>query len=218
MAGQAGAVRQEPVNQCINANPTLYDKEIVRSTDAFRLVMSLKIWYHILNINTSMQCHAPSTQPSTPVGEFRMKTRMKTTFRFTTGLVLLFALLLGVLGRASAQTTDTTPGPARYCQGEAATIVYIGYDSTVSGTDGDDVIYIEGGWNYVYADSGDDKVCIFGHFNTVYGGDGDDILVVGGLYNELYGDAGDDALQVDSATNALDGGGDAGDRCNGGGC
>jgi len=180
--------------------------------------MSLKIWYHMLNVNTSMQCHAPSTQPSTPVEKFRMKTRMKTTFRFTTGLVLLFALLLGVFGRASAQTTDTTPGPARYCQGEAATIVYIGYDFTISGTADADVIYIEGGWNYVYADDGDDKVCIFGHFNTVYGGDGDDVLVVGGLYNELYGDADADVLQADSPTNILDAGGDAGDLCNNDGC
>lgn len=143
---------------------------------------------------------------------------MKTSFRFATGLALLLALFLSFSGRVAAQTTDADAEPARYCQGEAATIVYIGYDFTVSGTEGDDVIYIEGGWNYVYADGGDDKVCIFGHFNTVYGGDGDDTLAVGGLYNELYGDAGDDALQVDSATNVLDGGGDSGDRCNGGGC
>jgi Ca2+-binding RTX toxin-like protein len=142
---------------------------------------------------------------------------MKTSFRFATGLALLFALVLGFFGRAAAQTTDTAPDPIRYCQGEAATIVYIGYDFTISGTDDADVIYIEGGWNYVYADGGDDKVCIFGHFNTIYGGDGDDILAVGGLYNELYGDDGDDALQADSATNILNG--DVGDDlCNGDGC
>ena len=143
---------------------------------------------------------------------------MKTSFRFATGLALLLTLLLSFFGRAAAQTTDADAEPVRYCQGEIATIVYIGYDSTISGTDGDDVIYIEGGWNYVYAGEGDDKVCILGHFNTIYGGDGDDILAVGGLYNELYGEAGDDALQVDSATSILDGGGDPGDRCNGNGC
>ena len=103
------------------------------------------------------------------------------------------------------------------CQGKAVTIVHVGYEANVSGTDADDVIYIEGGWNTVNAGEGDDVVCTVGHFNTLYGGFGDDELVGEGLYNVLYGEEGDDLLLTDAETGTLSGGAGR-NLCNDSGC
>jgi len=137
---------------------------------------------------------------------------------FTVRLAILIAVFFSMMGQsagiAAAQAEDTTP--VLDCHGEQPTITYIGYDFVISGTDGDDVIYVEGGWNFVYANDGHDKVCIVGHFNDVHGGEGDDIVSADGLYNELSGNEGDDAMFGSIVTNILHG--DAADRCNEGGC
>lgn len=143
-----------------------------------------------------------------------MKIRTLFTIRMALLVTVLFSLMGGAVGNAAAQATEVGSYPD--CHGEQPTITYIGYDYIVSGTDGDDVIYVEGGWNFVYANGGHDKVCVVGHFNTVHGGEGNDIVSAVGLYNELSGNEGADALHADVTTNALSD--DVNDLCNGGDC
>ena len=144
--------------------------------------------------------------------------QMKAGTVFTIRMAILVAILFTLVGHsagvASAQADDATP--RLECHGEPPTITYIGYDFIVSGTDGDDVIYVEGGWNFVYANDGHDKICIVGHFNNVQGGAGNDIVSADGLYNELSGNDGDDTMFGSIVTNILNG--DAADLCNEGGC
>ena len=144
--------------------------------------------------------------------------KMKKTTLITIRVVLLIAFVFGLVGQTAstvaAQAVDTATG--NDCHGEPPTITYIGYDFIVSGTDGDDVIYIEGGWNFVYANGGHDKICVVGHFNNVHGGEGNDTVSADGLYNELFGNEGGDALHADIITNALNG--DTNDLCNDSGC
>ncbi len=134
----------------------------------------------------------------------------KWTVRLALALMLAGACL--GFGRHSAEAQTSVS-----CQGKAVTIVHVGFEATVSGTDADDVIYIEGGWNTVNAGEGDDVVCTVGHFNTLYGGFGDDELVGEGLYNVLYGEEGDDILLTDEETGTLSGGAGR-NLCNDSGC
>ena len=103
------------------------------------------------------------------------------------------------------------------CQGETADLVFIGFEGVIVGTDEDEVIYVEGGWNTVDGMLGDDKICVAGHFNTIIGGSGDDEIVGDGLYNELYGEEDDDTLITDSETGFMLGGPGV-NSCNGGPC
>ncbi len=132
--------------------------------------------------------------------------------RLTLTLVVALLVLLSptLLAPVAAQ-------PAYDCQGETADLVFIGFEGVIVGTDEDEVIYVEGGWNTVDGMLGDDKICVAGHFNTIVGGPGDDELVGDGLYNELYGEEDDDTLITDGETGFMLGGAGE-DSCNGGPC
>ncbi len=112
---------------------------------------------------------------------------------------------------SAAQTSDV------YCRGQVATIVYVGYDVAIYGTDGDDVIVVDGGWNQIHGGDGADLVCVVGHFNVVEGDAGDDAIVVLGLHNTLSGGDGDDILDCDDVRNGMQGGPGM-DQCNGEAC
>ncbi len=129
-------------------------------------------------------------------------------------LALTFALL-ALLSPALLAPVEAQSGYD--CQGETADLVFIGFEGVIVGTDEDEVIYVEGGWNTVDGMLGDDKICVAGHFNTIIGGPGDDELVGDGLYNELYGEEDDDTLITDSETGFMLGGPGA-NSCNGGPC
>ena len=109
------------------------------------------------------------------------------------------------------QTSDIT------CRGQAATIVYIGYDVAIYGTDGDDVIVVDGGWNRIHGGGGADLICVTGHFNVLNGEGGDDAITARGIHNTLSGGDGDDLLDCDDARNGMQGGLGT-DRCNGEAC
>lgn len=127
------------------------------------------------------------------------------------GMVLLLLAPMSVAAAPASQASTIE------CQGEAATIVYVGYDAAIFGTDGDDVIVVNGGWNSVHAGAGSDKVCVSGHFNLLDGEAGDDAIMAIGLHNALSGGEGDDTLEADDASNGMEGGkGD--DSCNGESC
>lgn len=124
----------------------------------------------------------------------------------------IFALFLFSLPR-SAAAQSVTPS----CAGQAATIVFVGYDSAIFGTTGDDVIVVQGGWNHIHASSGSDIICVSGHFNMLRGEAGDDTIIVDGIHNTLSGDAGDDVLEADDGYNSLRGG-EGINLCNGASC
>ena len=105
----------------------------------------------------------------------------------------------------------------KYCLGELATIVYTGYDATVLGTVGDDVIYVSGGWNTIYAGDGDDRICVDGHFNSLFGEDGDDTIVAAGLHNQMSGGDGDDHMTAADPGSTMQGD-DGRNRCNNESC
>ena len=125
--------------------------------------------------------------------------------------VLLLLVPLSALAAPSAQSSNLR------CHGEAATIVYVGYDAAIYGTAGDDVIVVQGGWNRIHASGGRDNICVTGHFNLLEGEAGDDVISASGLHNTLSGNGGDDTLQADDASNTLRGG-DGDNRCNGESC
>jgi Ca2+-binding RTX toxin-like protein len=129
-------------------------------------------------------------------------------------LVLVAAQLfvpMTVSAAPAAQTSDIT------CRGRAATIVYVGYDVAIYGTDGDDVIVVEGGWNRIHGGGGADLICVTGHFNVLEGEEGDDAITASGLHNTLSGGDGDDRLDCDDLRNGMQGGRGA-DQCNGEAC
>jgi Ca2+-binding RTX toxin-like protein len=118
---------------------------------------------------------------------------------------------LTVSAAPAAQAGDVT------CRGQAATIVYVGYDVAIYGTDGNDVIVVDGGWNRIHGGGGADLICVAGHFNLLEGGDGADTITVSGLHNTLSGGDGDDLLDCDDVRNELQGGPGM-DQCNGEAC
>ncbi|MEZ4558505.1 MAG: hypothetical protein R2851_15620 [Caldilineaceae bacterium] len=117
-----------------------------------------------------------------------------------------FAALLVLLGAGAASAAPVYQEDAPTCHGATATIVHVGYDTTVVGTDADDVIVVDGGWNNIHGGAGDDKICVSGHFNAVYAEEGDDVASAGGLYNNVYGGDGDDTLDVDDGSSFMQGG------------
>lgn len=127
--------------------------------------------------------------------------------------IAVIAVLLGAGHTLAAPTVQATPE----CEGVPATIVHVGFDTTVVGTDADDVVVIDGGWNSVHAGDGDDRICIRGHFNAVFGESGDDILIATGLYNNMYGGDGDDTLDASDASDFMQGG-PGRNTCNGQSC
>ena len=133
---------------------------------------------------------------------------------------LSMSLLLAMaFSFAPARTLLAAPlqQAAPTCLGQEATIVHIGYDGLILGTEAADIIVVDGGWNTVLAGGGDDIVCINGHFNYVSAEEGDDTVSVAGLHNSGYGNEGDDVLSAADDSNYLNGGiGD--DRCNGDSC
>lgn len=134
--------------------------------------------------------------------------------RRTLGACLAALLVLLSSGVASAAPAYQQ---APTCRGIPATIVHIGFDTTLMGTDAADVIVVDGGWNNIHAGDGDDLICVTGHFNSVSADDGDDVVVADGLYNTVYGGAGDDTMDADDASSFLQGG-TGRNTCNGSPC
>ncbi len=81
---------------------------------------------------------------------------------------LACGLVLGVLALPVSAVT------LEICQGQAATIVG-SPDTTVVGTDGDDII-VTNGASAILALGGDDIVCVTGSSGLVYAGFGDDVV------------------------------------------
>lgn len=129
-------------------------------------------------------------------------------------LILVVAHLFVPLTVSAAPVVQTSTAT---CGGQVATIVYVGYDVAIYGTDGDDVIVVDGGWNRIHGGGGADLICVAGHFNMLEGGEGDDLITVSGLHNTLSGGDGDDLLNCDDVRNELEGGPGL-DQCNGAVC
>ncbi len=134
------------------------------------------------------------------------------TFRILLALAVAQSLIPLTASAAPAAQTSSV-----YCMGQVATIVYVGYDVAIYGTDGDDVIAVDGGWNRIHAGGGADLICVTGHFNVLNGEEGDDQITASGLHNTLSGGDGDDQLDVDDGSNRMQGG-DGDDLCNGQAC
>ncbi|GAA4691481.1 calcium-binding protein [Nocardioides conyzicola] len=113
-------------------------------------------------------------------------------------------LASGVLVVAAGAVGAAPAGAAtRYCQGQLVTIEATASDTTVTGTEGPDVIDGVGRVRLtINGLGGDDVICTGpGHQIVVHGGEGDDSLeseIVGGLGGptQLYGEAGDDTLRL----------------------
>jgi Ca2+-binding RTX toxin-like protein len=109
----------------------------------------------------------------------------------------------GVLVAGGVVATTPAGAAVRYCQGQQVTIEATASDTTVTGTEGPDVIDGVGRVRLtINGLGGDDVICTgTGHEIVVHGGEGDDSLeseIVGGIGKptQLYGDAGDDVLRL----------------------
>jgi len=78
--------------------------------------------------------------------------------------------------------------------GYEPTILGTNGNDVIYGTEGDDVILTLGGNDIVYGLGGNDIICVTDGINAVYGGRGDDILIGGRGRDALYGGSGDDYL------------------------
>lgn len=115
-----------------------------------------------------------------------------------TAVVAVGALVVGgVAGVAPAGAA------VRYCQGQQVTIVASASDTTITGTEGPDVIDGIGRLRLtINGLGGDDVICTGpGYQVVVHGGEGDDSLeseIVGGSGEQtrLLGEAGDDVLRI----------------------
>ena len=128
--------------------------------------------------------------------------------------VLLALASVQLLIPLTVSAAPTAQNSGVYCRGRAATIVFVGYDVAIYGTDGDDVIVVDGGWNRIQGGDGADLICVAGHFNVLNGEEGDDQISASGLHNTLFGGDGDDLLDVDDMSNWMQGGRGS-DQCNG---
>jgi Ca2+-binding RTX toxin-like protein len=125
-----------------------------------------------------------------------------------------FVALVLVLGLVTWAAPSTAAAVAPTCDGTPATIVVTEDTPDARGTDGDDVVVIDGDMRYDYvfeAGDGDDKVCGGSGSDTVDAGagadwvnayDGHDTLLGGPGPDFLMGGAGDDQLVGDDASGA----------------
>lgn len=73
-------------------------------------------------------------------------------------------------------------------------VLATGFGATISGTQGDDLIFGTSGNDLIYALGGDDIVFCLGGDDTIIGGDGHDVLFGGAGNDRLEGNSGNDSL------------------------
>ena len=120
----------------------------------------------------------------------------------------------GNTGSASATYTVTSP-PAT-CNGLEATIVASAGQTSLNGTNGNDVIVATTGPIKIHAKKGNDTICTGDGNDRIFGDDGNDWVDAGNGNNFVKGGAGNDSLKTGAGDDQINGDGGT-DSCTPGG-
>lgn len=126
-----------------------------------------------------------------------------------------FLLVMAAVAFISAVPVASSESNAVTCGGYEVTVFGTEGDDVLVGTDGSDVIHGLGGNDRIDGGAGDDYLCGGSGSDTLLGKEGRDLLVGGRGHDLLYGGDDPDVLAGNSGSDALWGAGGA-DRLNGG--